>query len=114
MNTDWNVCPSSAPTHVFCFLKLYKINNFLTPIKRSITNIYTNDNGTPIRQYGDEPDDNDAHARRDLTQEHHYSVLQNLLQKYVGDRVGQGVFQDIFEQFNFSCFKIGHVWMSAQ
>ena len=59
-----------------------------------------NDDGAPLCQDCGEPDANDAHTRRDLTQEQQYSLMQKLLQKSIGDRVGQGFFQEILKQFN--------------
>ena len=58
-----------------------------------------------------QPDDN---ACKDLTQEQWSEVLQALLNKSVGERVGRGVFQEIANQFNCSRSTICHLWRYEQ
>ena len=70
----------------------------------SINSIYKGAGGhnyssgrAPHLQEGREHADNAVYAIRGLIQEQLYPLLQALLQKFVDDRVGRGLFQEIFE-----------------
>ena len=56
-----------------------------------------NDDGTPSHQDGVEPAVPSAHTHRYPTKEQRSAVLQELIKRYVGVRVGWGVFQDIMD-----------------